>query len=110
MTWATSGGDGTYLVRRTEYIRVVLCSVLSTVVDRVLCYYVMYVSVSCVLLTNEDLLTTQLIETLEWLSDYVYLEMYGYVCTTATLFLYRNQGRSIGQGDADGPTESKCNN
>lgn len=70
------GGYGTYLVRRTEYIRVVLCSVLFTMVDKVLCYYVMYVSVSCVLLTNEDVLTTRLIETLEWLSDYVYLEMY----------------------------------
>lgn len=38
------------------------------------------------------------------------MDVYALVCTTATLFLYRNQGRSIGQGDADGPTESKSNN
>ena len=34
------------------------------------------------------------------------VEMHVCICTTETVFLYRNQGRSIGQGDADGPTES----
>lgn len=97
------------ILSTTPYIRAVVLVVSST------SYIIVYIQIimlcTYLSLTNKDALTTWLIETLEWLSDYVYrtysVETYGCVCTTETLFLYRNQGRSIGQGDADGPTESK---